>query len=132
MSESEVYVEPEPDDAPYNIRSMFSEKPDAPPFAPSQSPIGIISPRSTSAAMSIPDMIRAAMKPRMIDQRYLAREMRISESYLSAILIGKRSISVYVALQLERVFGTETIDAEQLLIRQVKKELAAARKEMSR
>ncbi len=82
--------------------------------------------------MTIPDVIRAAMKPRMIDQKYLAREMGISESYLSDILTIRRSISVYVALQLERVFGMETIDAEQLLIQQVRDELAKARREMHR
>ncbi len=39
---------PEPDDDPYGIRSMFSEKPDAPPIAPPQAPMGVLSPAAAA------------------------------------------------------------------------------------
>lgn len=74
--------------------------------------------------MSILETIRAAMKPRSMSQKELARELWISESYLSDILIGRRDISVYVAIRLEAELG---LNAEALLIRQVKEDLAAAR-----
>lgn len=51
IPEAEPTPEPDPHplrsgqaDDPYGIRGMFSEKPDAPPIAPSQAPIGVISP----------------------------------------------------------------------------------------
>lgn len=77
--------------------------------------------------MTVSETIKAAMRPRMLRQEDLARELSISEAYLSDILTGRRGISVYVAIGLERVMGTETIDARELLIAQVDDDLAKAK-----
>lgn len=72
--------------------------------------------------MSIPDNIRAAMNS--MQQSELAYQLGISQTYLSDILQGRRSISVFVALQLERVLK---LDARELLIAQVDEELKKAK-----
>lgn len=77
------------------------------------------------------ETIREAMKACLLDQKRLAQQLSISEQYMSDILAGRRSISVYVALRLEQAFGARTMSAEQLLIRQVIEELAKARKEFA-
>lgn len=119
------------DDDPYNIRGMFSEKPDAPPMAAPQAPIGIIPPRPTGATVTIPYLIRALCKSRSWQQKDLARALSISEGYVSDILTNRRALSTYVALRLEQTFGIEHFDAETVLIKQVRSELAQARREFA-
>lgn len=81
--------------------------------------------------MNMPNVIRAAMKPRGWQQKDLARALSISEQYVSDILSERRTLSVYVALRLEQTFGIENFDAEMMLIRQVRGELAKARKDLA-
>lgn len=53
------------------------------------------------------DKIRAAIGERK--QRVIAREMGISEQYLSDILHGRRLISVNAALEFERVLNLDAL-----------------------
>lgn len=75
------------------------------------------------------ELIRAAMQARELQQKDLARQLSISEQYMSDILLERRSISVYVAIRLEQTLG---IDAEDLLLSQAKDEIAKARREFAR
>lgn len=83
-------------------------------------------------APTIGDVIRACMTLRQWQQKDLARALSISEQYVSDILANKRTLSVYVALRLEQIFDIENFDAETMLVRQVRDEIAKARKEFAR
>lgn len=71
--------------------------------------------------------VRVAIKSTRCTQKEVAAALEISETYLSDICTGRRSISAYVALQLERVLG---LDATKLLHEQVIDELRVAREEL--
>lgn len=71
--------------------------------------------------------IRHAIKLTRCTQKEVAAQLEISESYLSDICTGRRSISAYVAIRLERILG---IDATKLLHEQVIDELQKARDEL--
>lgn len=71
--------------------------------------------------------VRVAIKSTRCTQKEVAAQLEISESYLSDICTGRRTISAYVALRLERVLG---IDATKLLCEQIIDELRHAREEL--
>lgn len=74
--------------------------------------------------MTVTETINGIRKVHYMRQKDLAQRLGISEQYLSDILLGKRGISVYVAIGLERVLG---LDARELLIAQVDDDLAKAK-----
>lgn len=71
--------------------------------------------------------IRHAIKSTRCTQKEVAAQLEISETYLSDICNGKRSINAYMAIRLERVLG---IDATKLLCEQIIDELRIARDEL--
>lgn len=71
--------------------------------------------------------IRHAIKSTRCTQKEVAAALEISETYLSDICTGRRSISTYVAVRLERVLG---LDATKLLCEQVIDELRHAREQL--
>lgn len=74
--------------------------------------------------MTVAETIKAAMKVRMLRQIDLSWQLGISQTYLSDILTGRRAISVYVAIGLERVLG---LDAREILIAQIDDDLTKAK-----
>lgn len=75
--------------------------------------------------MKTGDIIRSAIEQRQMTQKATAMRLGISETYLSDILNGKRAVSAYVAVRLERVLG---LDASTLYYRQAMSELQEARR----
>lgn len=73
--------------------------------------------------------IRAAIDKRQATQKDIAAQLHISEQYLSDILSGRRGVSAFVAVRLERVLG---ISADKLMIDQVMAELRKAREAYQR
>lgn len=74
--------------------------------------------------MTVAETINRIRRVHYRHQKDLAQRLGISETYLSDILMRKRAISVYVAMQLERVLG---LDARELLIAQIDDDLAKAK-----
>lgn len=73
--------------------------------------------------------IRNAIAGHGMTQKDAAARLTISESYLSDICNGRRLVSAYVAVRLERVLG---IDAQKMIIDQALDELRIARAEYLR
>lgn len=73
--------------------------------------------------------VRHAIALRGQSQKDVAARLCISESYLSDICNGRRSVSACVAVRLEHVLG---IDAHKMLIDQALEELSKAREEYER
>lgn len=71
-------------------------------------------------------LIREAIMQKGLSQKQAAAKLCISQSYLSDIVLGRRSVSAYVAVRLELLFG---IDAMRLMALQTRDELTQAWKE---
>lgn len=70
--------------------------------------------------------IRKAITIQRATQKDIAQRLGISESCLSDICTGRRSVSAFVAVRLEAVLK---LDAHKILIDQTLEELRNARKE---
>jgi addiction module HigA family antidote len=77
--------------------------------------------------MTIAQRIRAEAARHALTQAALAARLGISAQYVSDILSGRRSVSPFVAVRLERVLG---MDAAAILQEQASEELEHARKEL--
>lgn len=69
------------------------------------------------------ELIKRAIGHKVGTQKEAAAQLCISESYLSDIINGRRSVSAFVAVRLQRQFG---MNAQMLLFQQATAELAAA------
>jgi addiction module HigA family antidote len=76
--------------------------------------------------MTAATRIGSAIAKRQWTQKEAARQLNISEQYLSDILRGRRAISAFVAVRVERVLG---LDANKLMYIQTVDEMDKARKE---
>lgn len=76
----------------------------------------------------VTERIQHAIARSGLTQKAVAVRVNISEQYLSDIVNGRRAVSAYVVLGLERVLD---MNAQLLLYAQVNEELAAARAEAS-
>lgn len=74
--------------------------------------------------MIIHPRIRKAIAAQQTTQKEIAMRLGISEQYLSDIVNGKRGVSAFVAVRMERVLK---LDAHKLLIDQALDELRQAR-----
>lgn len=69
------------------------------------------------------EIIRTAINQKGINQKEAARLLEISEQYLSDLINGKRSVSAYVAVRLQRQLR---MNAQLLLLQQANAELQVA------
>jgi plasmid maintenance system antidote protein VapI len=76
--------------------------------------------------MTAHETVRAAITREQTTQKDIAQRLGISEQYLSDICTGRRAISAFVAVRLQRVLGLE---ASRLYYQQAMEELEKARRE---
>lgn len=69
------------------------------------------------------EFIRLAIAKKDITQKQAAELLEISEQYLSDLVRGRRSVSSFVAVRLQRRLG---MNAEMLLLQQIRAELDVA------
>jgi addiction module HigA family antidote len=69
------------------------------------------------------ELIRTAIERKDINQKEAAKLLEISEQYLSDLVNGKRSVSAFVAVRLQRQLG---MNAQILLFQQATAELQKA------
>jgi plasmid maintenance system antidote protein VapI len=75
------------------------------------------------------DRVRAAIERKGLTQKQAAAVLMISQTYLNDILTGKRAVSGYIAVRLQKHFG---VNAQILLFQQATAEIAAAWDEIGR
>lgn len=69
------------------------------------------------------EFISLAIAKKGITQKQAATQLEISEQYMSDLVRGRRSVSAYVAVRLQRHLG---LNAEMLLLQQIRAELQIA------
>src|SRR5688572_16194907 len=72
------------------------------------------------------DLIRQAIEQKNMTQKEAAAILGISQTYLSDLITGKRSVSAFVAVRLQRHFR---INAQILMFQQITAQLSEAWKE---